>query len=113
MATPDQIQEQVQFERDAVSQGIKKLRDNTEKLENKEYASASIYGVASIDVLIPLLVERIKHTNNRIYEGRTGVAFKEIHQYLKDVEPEAAACIASKVTFDKVFSYKEDSNLLT
>ena len=113
MATPDQIQEQVQFERDAISQGIKKLRDNTEKLEKKEYASASVYGVASIDVLIPLLVERIKCTNNRIHEGRTGVAFKEIQQYLKDVEPEAAACIASKVTFDKVFSDKDDSNLLT
>jgi len=113
MATPDQIQEQVQFERDAVSQGIKKLRDNTEKLENKEYASASVYGVASIDVLIPLLVERIKATNDRIYARKAGVAFKEIHQYLRDVEPEAAACIASKVTFDKVFSYREDSNLLT
>ena len=112
MATPDQIQEQVQFERDAISQGIKKLRDNTEKLEHKEYASASIYGVASIDVLIPLLVERIKATNDRIYERKAGVAFKEIHQYLKDVEPEAAACIASKVTFDKVFSHKEDSNKL-
>ena len=113
MATPDQIREQVQLERDAISQGIKKLRDNTEKLEQKEYASASVYGVASIDVLIPLLVERIKDTNLRIKKGCTGVAFKEIRQYLQDVEPEAAACIASKVTFDKVFSDKDDSNLLT
>ena len=46
-------------------------------------------------------------------KGKTGVAFKEIAHYLADVEPEAAACIASKVTFDKVFSYKDDSNLLT
>ena len=113
MATPAEIEEQVQLERDAISQGIKKLRDNTKKLEDKEYASASVYGVASIDVLIPLLVERIKQTNNRINEGRTGVAFKEIQQYLKDVEPEAAACIASKVTFDKVFSHRDGSNLIT
>ena len=113
MPTPDQIQEQVQLERDAISQGLKKLHDNTKQLEDKQYASASVYGVASIDVLIPLLVERIKRTSNRIHEGRTGVAFKEIQHYLQDVEPEAAACIASKVTFDKVFSYKDDSNLLT
>ena len=101
--------------RDAISQGtsLKKLRDNTEKLEQKDYASASVYGVASVDVLIPLLVARIKDTNLRIKKGKTGVAFKEIRQYLQDVEPEAAACIASKVTFDKVFSVKEDSNLLT
>ncbi len=112
MATPDQIQEQVQLERDAISQGIQRLRDNTDKLEAKEYASASVYGVASIDVLIPLLVERIKDTSNRIHEGRTGVAFKEIAHYLADVEPEAASCITGKITFDKVFSDKEDSNLL-
>ena len=67
MATPDQIQEQVQLERDAISQGINKLKENTDKLQAKEYASASVYGVASLDVLIPLLVERIKSTNNRIY----------------------------------------------
>ena len=112
MATPAEIEAQVQLERDAISQGIKKLRDNTKKLEDKEYASASVYGVASIDVLIPLLVERIKDTTNRIYERKAGVLFKEIHQYLKDVEPEAAACIASKVTFDRVFSSKEGSNKL-
>ena len=71
MATPDQIQEQVRLERDAISQGINKLKENTDKLQAKEYASASVYGVASLDVLIPLLVERIKSTNDRIYtEGK-------------------------------------------
>ena len=113
MATPDQIQEQVQLERDAISQGLKKLRENTDKLEHKDYASASVYGIASVDVLIPLLVARIKDTSNRIHEGRTGVAFREIKHYLSDVEPEAAACITSKVTMDKVFSHKEESNLIT
>ena len=32
--------------------------------------------------------------------------------YLKDIEPEAAAAIACKVTFDKVFSPKPKSNLV-
>ena len=82
MATPDQIQEQVRLERDAISQGINKLKENTDKLQAKEYASASVYGVASLDVLIPLLVERIKSTNNRIYKGQAGAAFKEIAEYL-------------------------------
>jgi len=113
MATPDQIQEQVQLERDAISQGIQQLKDNTDKLQSKEYASASVYGVASLDVLIPLLVERIKSTNNKIHEGHTGASFKEIHEYLADVEPEAAAAIALKLTFDKVFSFKDKSNQLT
>ena len=61
MATPAEIEEQVQLERDAIAQGIKKLRDNTKKLEEKDYASASVYGVTSIDVLIPLLVDGFVH----------------------------------------------------
>jgi DNA-directed RNA polymerase len=104
MPTPAQIHEQVELEREQIRQGLKQLRDNTQKLEEKDYASASVYGVASIETLIPLVVNRILSTANRINEGCTGAAFREIRHYLADVEPEVAAAIASKVTFDKVFS---------
>jgi DNA-directed RNA polymerase len=104
MPTPAQISEQVELEREQIRQGLKQLRDNTQKLEEKDYASASVYGVASIQTLIPLVVKRIESTANRIHEGKIGVAFREIKQYISDVEPEVAASIACKVTFDKVFS---------
>ena len=113
MATPAEIDEQIQLERDAISQGLKKLRKNTHDLESKSYASATVYGAASIDTLLPLVVDRIQCTTNRIKEGKTGVSFKEIQQYLADVEPLAAAAIAVKITFDKVFSFKEKSNQAT
>ena len=112
MATPAQIDEQIQLEREQIRQGLKELRRNTRKLEEKEYASAAVYGVASVQTLIPLVVDRIVDTANRIHEGRTGVAFKEIRKYLADVEPEAAAAIAAKVTMDKVFSPKKASSQL-
>ena len=104
MPTKAEIAEQVELEREQIRQGLKAIRDNTRKLEEKDYASASVYGVASIETLIPLVVKRIEATSNRIHEGKTGTAFAEIRQYLSDVEPEVAAAIASKVTFDKVFS---------
>ena len=88
------IDEQVQLERTQVNQGLKSLTDNTIKLENKSYASASVYGIASIDSLLPALVKRIEDTNNRINEGKTCVAFKDIHRYLSKLEPLAAAAIA-------------------
>lgn len=113
MATPAQIEEQIQLERDQIEQGLKRLRDNTRKLEEKEYASAAIYGVAAIDTLLPLVCKRIEETTNRINKGAAGKAFREIRQYLKDVEPLAAAAIACKITVDKVFSVKEDSDKLT
>ncbi len=112
MPTPAEIDEQIQLERDAISQGLKKLHKNTRDLEAKGYASASVYGAASIDTLLPLVVARIEQTvEYAIKRGKTGVAFKEIQKYLADVEPLAAAAIAIKMTFDKVFSYKDRANI--
>ena len=112
MPTPAQIDEQIQLEREQIRQGLKELRRNTKQLEEKEYASAAVYGVASVQTLIPLVTDRIVDTANRIHEGRTGVFFKEIRQYLADIEPEAAAAIASKITIDKIFSPKKSSSQL-
>jgi DNA-directed RNA polymerase len=113
LPTPAQIDEQIQLERDAIAQGLKKLHKNTRDLEGKEYASATVYGAASIDTLLPLVVARIEATTDRLRKGQAGAAFKEIQQYLADVEPLAAAALAVKITFDKVFSYKEKSNQAT
>ena len=113
MPTPAQIDEQIKLERDQISQGLKRLHKNTRQLEEKSYSSATIYGITSIDSLLPLVVERIKDTTNRLHKGQAGKSFKEIHQYLVGLEPLAAAAIACKITFDKVFSIKEGSNQLT
>ena len=111
--TPSQINEQVELERDQIRQGLKRLRDQTLKLENQNYASATIYGISSIDTLLPEVVKRIEQTNEKIHKGHFGVAFKDIHVYLKGLEPIAAAAIACKLTFDKVFGFKDGSNQAT
>ena len=113
MPTPAQIDEQIALEREQIRQGLKEIRDNTYKLEEKSYASASVYGVVSIDELLPLVVARIQETNNRIKEGKTGRSFTHIQHYLADIEPEAAAAIALKLTFDKVFSVKPGQSTVT
>jgi len=110
MATPAEIDEQVQLERDQIAQGLKRLHKNTKDLEEKSYASASVYGIASIDILLPLVVKRIEETNNRLIKGQAGKSFKEIQEYLSDLEPLATAAIALKLTFDKVFSFKKGTD---
>ena len=109
--TTDQIDEQVQLERDQIRKGLKRIQDQTLKLENQNYASATIYGVSSIETLLPRLIERINETTLRIHKGSNGQYFKEVHTYLKDLDTETAAIIACKLTFDKVFGYKEGCNL--
>ena len=112
MPTPAQIDEQITLEREQIRQGLERLRDNTVKLQDKEYASASVYGVSSIEELLPKVIQEIKDTAARAKRGFVGVDFAHIKQYLADIEPEAAAAIACKVTFDKVFSSKRKANQL-
>ena len=112
MATPAQIEEQVNFERDAIKCGLDRLHKQTKGLEDKQYASATSYGTASMEHLLPMVVQRIEDTTNKLYKGAAGASFKHIHAYLKDVEPLAAAGIAIKVTFDRVFSTKEGASQL-
>ena len=113
MATPQQIDEQVQLERDQIRQGLKRLRDNTRRLEESNYSSASVYGIASIDTLLPKVIEQIEYTTyDRLSRG-TGHQFKLIKNYVSQLEADAAAAITCKITFDKVFGYKDNSNALT
>ena len=112
MATPAEIEEQVKFEREAISQGLERLHKNTRDLEAKEYASASVYGNASIDTILPLLVKYIEDTTHSRLTRGTGHQFQLIKQYVSQLEILASATIALKITFDKVFSYKDKSNQL-
>jgi len=113
MPTPFQIDEQIKLESFQVSEGLKKQRDNRRKLEEKNYASATVYGISCIDELIPLTVKRIKETRLRIKRGKTGKHFKEINQYLTTLSDDVLAIIACKITFDTVFGRKPDSNFAT
>ncbi len=110
MTTFKDIGAQIKLEREQIKRGLEKLHNNTQQLEDKSYASASVYGVASIGDLVPLVVEHIYETRLRIRKGTAGVNFKEIITYLNDLDAEAAALIACKVTFDKVFSTKPKAN---
>ena len=113
MPTPFEIDQQIALEREQIRQGLDHLRSNTRNLEEKSYASSSVYGVASIRSLIPDVVGCINANRLRIKQGSAGVNFKEIHQYLEDFEAEAAAAIACKITFDKVFSTKPKANTVS
>src|SRR5210317_1058420 len=112
MATPSEIDRQVKFEREAIRQGAEKLYKNLDDLEKKDYASASIYGCTSINMLLPLLIKRIDSTKDRIHRGTNGVMFREIKEYLDPLKTSEVSAIALKITFDKVFGQTDDSNLL-
>ena len=111
MPTPAEIKEQVELEREAIKCGIDKLTKNTEKLIDKEYASATVFGCASISSAQQGVADEIlRQFQKNIIEGKNGVAYADIHKYLLQFNnPEDAnilANIALKRTFDLVFSLK-------
>jgi DNA-directed RNA polymerase len=111
LATPDQIQEQVQLEREAIKCGIDKIHKNTEQLIEKEYASATVFGCSSIKSAQSLVADEILNTfRKNVIEGKNGAAYADIANHLLQFNtPEDAnilANIALKRTFDLVFSIK-------
>ncbi|QPD06430.1 RNA polymerase [Synechococcus phage S-SRP01] len=110
MSTPALIEEELLLEKRACAYGRERLLENTRKLEERSYASASVYGAASIQAALVDVAATIQDTLERIHKGHNGKDFITIHQYLAEIEPEAAAAIALKLTFDHVFSPKDRAN---
>ena len=111
MITAELIEQQKELERRQIKGGLDRLKKQTKDLENKSYASASEYGRASIDQLLPLVSKRIHTKLNDRLNRATGYQLKLLN-YIAKLEPDAAAAIACKRTFDKVFSHKKDDNRL-
>lgn len=84
-----------------------------QKLEEKSYASASVYGVSSIREALPYLVTTVEETKFKLKTGQAGKFYKDIALYLDDLEPLAIATIMLKVTFDRVFSTQRGANVVT
>ena len=56
MLTEQQIEDQQNYERTQITGGLNKLRANTQKLEEKTYASATVYGSACVSSILPDLI---------------------------------------------------------
>ena len=110
-----EIEQQETLERNQIKGGLEKLRKDTLHLEKKEYASATVYGSASIATLLPTF---IKYLNERKQERITAIKTKGVGSqlalmpYLLALDTESQAVIAAKLTFDKVFSPRKKNQLV-
>jgi DNA-directed RNA polymerase len=110
MPTPAEIEEQQAVEREQITYGLARYDDNVIKLEDKTYASATDYGTGLIQQLLPAVAQRLEEKKNRLEEGKAGVSYREVKQYIDDLDRLVIAAIGCKITFDYVFGYKKDSN---
>ena len=112
MATPSEIQRQIELEQEALSCGKQKLHDSLQRLHERSYASASVYGTASISASLPSVIKEIEDNLSKMKRGKAGTYYKPVSEHIDNLEPLAIATIALKITFDMVFSMKRDADLL-
>ena len=109
MPTTADLEMQERFERKQIKGGLERFRSNTKKLLDKDYASATVFGSASIETLLPYLVNYIdkkKEERQKLLVGRQLLLIP----YLISLDSEAQAAITAKITFDKLFSPRKDNS---
>ena len=112
MLTEKQIEDQQEFERKQISGGLHKLRSNTTKLEEKTYASATVYGSACVNSIMPDLIAFIDSKKEKFITqaGRNYVVF---HKHILPSDSPIQALLSCKVVFDHVFSPQQKKHSVT
>mgnify|MGYP005741704329 CR=1 FL=1 len=112
MLTEKQIEDQQEFERRQISGGLQKLRSNTTKLEEKTYASATVYGSACVNSIMPDLIAFIDSKKDK-FLTQAGRNFHVFHKHILPSSSEIQALLTCKVVFDHVFSPQQKKHLIT
>ena len=112
MPTTADLEKQERFERRQIKGGLERIQHNTKKLLEKDYASATVFGSASIETLLPYLIEFIdekKEARKKVSVGGAG-HLMQLLPYIFDIDTESQAAITSKLTFDKIFSPRKENS---
>jgi hypothetical protein len=112
MLTEQQITDQQEFERKCITGGLEKLRSNTQNLEGKTYCSATIYGSACVNSILPNLIAYIddKKENAKKQGAHLGAI---VNKNLIPVASDLQSLLTCKVVFDHVFSSQRNKHSCT
>ena len=112
MPTTADLEKQERFERRQIKGGLERFQHNTKKLLEKDYASATVFGSASIETLLPYLIEFIdekKKARKKVSVGGAG-HLMQLLPYIFNIDTESQAAITAKLTFDKIFSPRKENS---
>ena len=113
MLTPTEVERQIEFERKQIRGGLEKLRKDTKGLEEKTYASATVYGSVIISTIVLNFIKHIDEKKKKYKLGAAGVNVKLHTKCTYPVDSSIQALITSKVVFDHVFSPRKVNHNVT
>ena len=94
MLTEKQIEDQQSFERKQIQGGLHKLRSNTQKLEEKTYASATVYGSSCVNGILPDLIAFIDSKKKK-YGTFAGKNMQVFHKHILPVPSDVQALLVT------------------
>ena len=112
MLTEKQILDQQDFERKQIQGGKAKLQSNTAKLEEKTYASATVYGSSCVNSILPDLIAYIDSKKEK-YKVNAGPNMQVFHNHILPIESDLQALLVCKVVFDHVFATRTNKHQVT
>mgnify|MGYP001180435854 FL=1 len=104
MPTPIEVERQIDLERKQIRGGLEKLRKDTKNLEEKTYASATVYGSVAISEIMIDLIDYIDKKKKKYREQGCGKDMRLHGKYTLPIDTDIQALLIAKVTFDHVFS---------
>lgn len=112
MATPAQIERQIQLETAQMEEGIAQLHSNTQKAKDKKYASSTVYAQKMLKSAIPLVATTIhKIRAARLLRGSAGPALGPMARHTMTIPDDVAALLTLKVLFDVCTDPRDKSDL--
>ena len=112
MLTDKQIEDQQEFERRQILGGKANLQSNTTKLEEKTYASATVYGSSCVSSILPDLIAFIDSKKEK-YKTCAGTNMQVFHKHILPVDSDFQALLTCKVVFDHVFAPRSTKHAVT
>ena len=112
MATPAQIERQIQLETAQMEEGIAQLHTNTRKAQDKQYASSTVYAQKMLKEAIPVVAAAIKSIRStRLLRGTAGAALGPMARHTMTIPDDVAALLTLKVLFDVCTDPRDKSDL--
>ena len=112
MLTEKQIEDQQEFERKCISGGLERLRSRTRDLEEKTYASATVYGSSFVNSILPNLIAVIDTKKEKAKKQGAHLG-AIVNNNLMPVASDLQALLTCKVVFDHVFSARSNKHVVT
>ena len=102
------IARQWKLEAEAARLGAERLRSKTQEMEDKAYASGTVWGESLIRQQVLSIAEKITQKKARLTQGKAQAGGIKLWDCLSLIEPEVLAAIAAKKTLDLIGMGKDN-----